>query len=154
MDITMIDEISGSISASMMGGIQPPQQMSDSQRNTVQKTLASFDANNLSAVDIKSILKTFRSEGIRPSAELKAEIEAAGFDTQAMRSVALDARGVGHLPPPPPPKQEDDETLASFLELLEEYQNQKLDKQALQEIKDKWLEAGNSVGNSFISITV
>ena len=149
----MIDEISGSISASMMGGIQPPQQMSDSQRNTVQKTLASFDANNLSAGDIKSIHKIFRSEGIRPSAELKAEIEAAGFDTQAMRSVG-GTRGVGHLPPPPPPKQEDEETLATFLELLEEYQDQKLDEQALQEIKDKWLEAGNSVGNSFISITV
>jgi len=153
MDITMIDEISGAISASMMGGIQPPQQMSDSQRNTVQKTLASFDANNLSAEDIKSIHKTFRSEGIRPSAELKAEIEAAGFDTKAMRS-AGGTRGVGHSPPPPPPKQEDEETLATFLELLEEYQDQKLDEQALQEIKDKWLEAGNSVGNSFISITV
>ena len=149
----MIDEISGAISASMMGGIQPPQQMSDSQRNTVQKTLASFDANNLSAEDIKSIHKTFRSEGIRPSAELKAEIEAAGFDTKAMRS-AGGTRGVGHSPPPPPPKQEDEETLATFLELLEEYQDQKLDEQALQEIKDKWLEAGNSVGNSFISITV
>ena len=53
----MIDEISGAISASMMGGMQPPQQMSDFQRNTVQKTLASFDANNLSAENIKSIHK-------------------------------------------------------------------------------------------------
>jgi len=153
MDITMIDEISGAISASMMGGIQPPQQMSDSQRNTVKKTLASFDANNLSAEDIKSIHKTFRSEGIRPSAELKAEIEAAGFDTKAMRS-AGGTRGVGHSPPPPPPKQEDEESLSTFLELLEEYQDQKLDEKTLQEIKDKWLEAGNSVGNSFVSITV
>ena len=149
MDITMIDEISGAISASMMGGMQPPQQMSDFQRNTVQKTLASFDANNLSPEDINSIRKTFRSEGIRPSAELKAEIEAAGFDIQAMRSSG-GTRGVGHLPPPPPPKQEDEETLATFLELLEEYQDQKLDEKALQEIKDKWLEAGNSVGNSFV----
>ena len=149
----MIDEISGAISASMMGGIQPPQQMSDSQRNTVKKTLASFDANNLSAEDIKSIHKTFRSEGIRPSAELKAEIEAAGFDTKAMRS-AGGTRGVGHSPPPPPPKQEDEESLSTFLELLEEYQDQKLDEKTLQEIKDKWLEAGNSVGNSFVSITV
>jgi hypothetical protein len=147
----VIDEISGSISASMIGGMQAPQQMSDSQRSTVQKTLASFDANNLSAEDIKSIHKTFRSEGIRPSAGLKAEIEAAGFDTQALRS-AGGTRGVGHLPPPA--KREDEEMLATFLELLEEYQDQKLDEKALQEIKDKWLEAGNSVGNSFVSITV
>ena len=71
----MIDEISGPISASMMGGIQPPQPMSDSHRSTVQKTLASSDANNLSSENINSIRKTFRSKGIRPSAELKAEIE-------------------------------------------------------------------------------
>ena len=67
----MIDEISDSISASMMGGIQPPLHMSNSQRSTVQKTLVSFDANNLSAEGIKSIHKTFNSEGIRPSAELR-----------------------------------------------------------------------------------
>jgi len=117
----MIDEISGSISASMMGGIQPPQQMSDSQRNTVQKTLASFDANNLSAEGIKSIHKTFKSEGIRPSAELKAEIEAAGFDAEAMRSTGS-PRGVSH----PPPKQDDEKSLSTFLELLGEYQDQNL----------------------------
>ena len=71
-----------------------------------------------------------------------------------MRS-ATGPRGVGN-PPPPPPKQEDEdkEMLSTFLELLEEYQDQKLDEKALQEIKDKWLEAGNSVGNSFVSITV
>lgn len=51
-----------------------------------------------------------------------------------MRS-AGGTRGVGHAPPPPPPKQEDEETLVTFLELLEEYQDQKLDQQALQEIK-------------------
>ena len=71
----MIDEISGSISASMMGGIQPPQQMSDSQRNTVQKTLASFDANNLSAEDIKSIHNTFRSQGIGLVLSLKLRLK-------------------------------------------------------------------------------
>jgi hypothetical protein len=149
----MIDEISGSISASMMGGMQSPQQMSGSQRSLVQNTLAKFDANNLSAEEIKSINKTFRSEGIRPSAELKAEIETAGFDVEAMRS-AGGPRGVGNPPPPPPPEQEDEESLSTFLELLEEYQDRKLDEKALQEIKDKWLEAGNSVGNSFVSITV
>jgi len=61
-------------------------------------------------------------------------------------------KGVGNPPPPPMPKQED--SLSTFLELLEEYQDQKLDERALQGIKDKWLEASNSVGNSFISITV
>jgi hypothetical protein len=45
-------------------------------------------------------------------------------------------------------------TLATFFELLEEYKDQKPDEKALQEIKEKWLEAGNSVGNSFVSITV
>ena len=127
----MIDEISGAISASMMGGIQPPQQMSDSQRSTIQKTLASFDANNLSAADIKSIHKTFRSEGIRPSAELKVEIEAAGFDAEVMSSVG-GPRGVDDPPPPPPPKQEDEETLATFFELLEEYRDQKPDEKTLE----------------------
>jgi len=57
-------------------------------------------------------------------------------------------------PPLPPPKQEDEDSLFTFLELLEEYRDQKPDEKALQEIKDKWLEAGNSVGNSFVSITV
>jgi hypothetical protein len=116
--------------------------MSGSQRGLVQNTLAKFDANNLSAADIKFIQKTFRFEGIRPSAELKAEIKAAGFDLEAMRS-ATGPRGVGN-PPPPPPKQEDEdkEMLSTFLELLEEYQDQ----------KDKWLEIGNSVGDSFVSI--
>jgi hypothetical protein len=108
----------------------------------------------LSAANIKSIQKTFRSEGIRPSAELKAEIEAAGFDVEAMRS-GVGPRGVGDPPPPPPPKQEDEdkEMLSTFLELLEEYQDQKIDEKALQELKDKWLEIGNSVGDSFVSIT-
>ena len=140
----MIDAISGSISSSMLGGMQSPQQMSGSQRGLVQNTLAKFDANNLSAANIKSIQKTFRSEGIRPSAELKAEIEAAGFDVEVMRS-GVGPRGVGDPPPPPPPKQEDEdkEMLSTFLELLEEYQDQ----------KDKWLEIGNSVGDSFVSIT-
>ena len=150
----MIDAISGSISSSMLGGMQSPQQMSGSQRGLVQNTLAKFDANNLSAANIKSIQKTFRSEGIRPSAELKAEIEAAGFDVEAMRS-GVGPRGVGDPPPPPPPKQkdEDKEMLSTFLELLEEYQDQKIDEKALQELKDKWLEIGNSVGDSFVSIT-
>jgi hypothetical protein len=148
----MIDAISGSISSSMLGGMQSPQQMSGSQRGLVQNTLAKFDANNLSAANIESIQKTFRSEGIRPSAELKAEIEAAGFDVEAMRS-GVGPRGVGDPPPPPKQKDEDKEMLSTFLELLEEYQDQKIDEKALQELKDKWLEIGNSVGDSFVSIT-
>ena len=66
-----------------------------------------------------------------------------------MRSTSS-PRGVGH----PPPKQEDEKSLSIFLEFLGEYQDQKLDDNALQGIKDARLEAGNSVGNSFISITV
>jgi hypothetical protein len=98
--------------------------------------LASFDANNLSAEDIKSIHKIFKSENIRPNAGLKAEIEAGG------------PRGVGNSPPPPPPTKED--LLSTFLKPIEEYRDQKPGEKAIQKINDKWLEAGNSVGNSFV----
>ncbi|HHZ89282.1 TPA: YHYH protein [Candidatus Poribacteria bacterium] len=70
------------------GGQRPgaggPPQLSASQRMATQEILSEYDSENLSKSDIKSISDAFVAEGIRPSSDLKSEIEAAGFDPEVI----------------------------------------------------------------------
>jgi hypothetical protein len=154
-EIILIDSISG-----LNSFVRPPpiSKMSESQKGTVQRILTEYNSENLSAVDAQSINEAFRAEGIRPSADLKSEIEAAGFDVSALRPSGSQV-GMGNDGPPPPPPQgyKDESALDALIKILKEseYQAEILDKNALQEISEKFREAGFSSSNkSLISIAV
>ena len=105
----MVDQISGSSSLAL----RPiePQRLTGSQRSSVQDILADFDAEEVSEADAVAIREKFRAEGIRPSADLRSEIEAAGFDVDDLRPPggpggAGGPGGGHHGPPPPPPPDE------------------------------------------------
>ena len=101
----MVDQISGSSSLAL----RPiePQRLTGSQRSSVQDILADFDAEEVSEADAVAIREKFRAEGIRPSADLRSEIEAAGFDVDDLRPPGgpggAGGPGGGHHGPPPPP---------------------------------------------------
>jgi len=68
-----------------VGQLFGPPQLSASQRMATQEILSEYDSENLSKSDIKSINSAFVAKGIRPSADLKSEIEAAGFDPEVLK---------------------------------------------------------------------
>jgi len=55
------------------------------QRSSIQSILSKYNADNLSLEDAKAINQAFKAEGIRPSWGMKVTIEAAGFDTGALK---------------------------------------------------------------------
>ena len=59
-----------------------------------QEILSEYDSENLSKRDIKSINDAFVAKGIRPSADLKSEIEAAGFDPEVLKPLEAPNLGV------------------------------------------------------------
>lgn len=150
----MLESISGNTSIYGRQSAPAPTSvsLSDSQRSSVQNILAEYDAENLSEEDAQAINAAFRAEGIRPSAELKSAVEAAGFDAAELKPQD-GPQGSGRPPPPPPPS--DEETVISTLfELLEEYEGETLDENAISEIQAKLQEAGFTQRDSYISLSV
>ncbi|MBT3660944.1 MAG: hypothetical protein HOA30_00760 [Rhodospirillaceae bacterium] len=154
----MVDQISGSSSLAL----RPiePQRLTGSQRSSVQDILADFDAEEVSEADAVAIREKFRAEGIRPSADLRSEIEAAGFDVDDLRPPGgpggAGGPGGGHHgpPPPPPPKNEGSDALLTLLDILESYEGETLSSSNINDIQQKFQEAGHARRGSFVSLSV
>jgi len=145
----MLEIISGSVSN--YGRAFAPPSLSDSQKTSVNNILADFDSEAISDADIEAIHEAFRVEGIRPSADLRSAIEAAGFDAEALRPSG-GPKGADGPPSPPPPSDED--AVSALIEILEDYEDQTLDEAALSQIQDRFQEAGYTPRQSFIGIDV
>lgn len=149
----MIGPVSSSIAS--VGQSYQSQKLTGDQNKLIEELLSDYDSGNLSDSDIQAINDTFREQGIVPSGDLKTAIEAAGFDPSELKP-PRGARGPGgaggHHPPPPPPTESSEETVNAFLELLSEYEGETLDANNLQEIQEKWTQAGYSTSGSFISV--
>ena len=154
----MVDQISGSSSLAL----RPiePQRLTGSQRSSVQGILADFDAEEVSEADAVAIREKFRAEGIRPSADLRSEIEAAGFDVDDLRPPGgpggAGGPGGGHHgpPPPPPPENEGSDALLTLLDILESYEGETLSSSNINDIQQKFQEAGHARRGSFVSLSV
>lgn len=73
--------------------------LSSSQLDTISSVLANYDSGNLSESDAQSIIAAFKEVGIKPSEELVAAMEEAGFDAQEVGSLA-GISSQGGIPPP------------------------------------------------------
>lgn len=146
----MLDSISGY--ASVVNRPTLPQALTGNQKSAVQSILSEYDAENLSAEDAEAINEAFHAEGIRPSAALRGTIEAEGFDVSDLRPSGGPKGGGGHPPPPPPPNVDD--VISTMLDVLEEYEGQKLDAADISNIQDKLQEAGYSQRDSYIDLSV
>jgi len=147
----MLESISGSVSS--YGRQGAPQTLSESQRSSVQNILSEYSAENLSEEDAQAIRAAFRAEGIRPFAELKSAVEAAGFDVDALKPPG-GPHGAGRPPPPPPPSDDEENVIAALLDALEDYEDEVLDDKALSQIQEKLQEAGYSPRQSYIQLNV
>ena len=150
----MIGPVSSSIAS--VGQSYQPQKLTSDQNKLIEELLSEYDSGSLSESDIQEINDTFREQGIVPSGDLKTAIEAAGFDPTELKP-PKGAKGPGGAgghgpPPPPPPTESSEETVSAFLELLSEYEGETLDENNLQEIQEKWTQAGYSTSRSFISV--
>ena len=68
---------------------QQASELTDDQKSTVASILSNYDADNITAADAKTIFQKFQDAGITPQKGLKEAIEAAGFDAEAIRSLAM-----------------------------------------------------------------
>jgi len=146
----MLESLSGSVAA--YGRQVAPPTLSESQKSSVQGILSGYDAENLSKEDVQAIRAAFRAEGIRPSRDLKNAIEASGFDASELRSKGGPHGAGGHRPPPPPEAEED--AVSALLEILEDYEDETLDQNALTEIQSKLQEAGYPPRESYLELSV
>jgi hypothetical protein len=150
----MIGPVSSSISN--VGQLFEPRKLTSDQNKLIEELLSKYDSGSLSESDIQAINNTFREQGIQPSKELKSAIEAAGFNPAELKPSKGAGRSGGtaggQRPPPPPPRESSPETVSAFLDLLSEYEGQALDAKNLNEIQQKWTQAGYSTSGSFISV--
>jgi len=147
----MIGPVSSSIAN--VGQLFQPQKLSNDQNKLIEELLSEYDSGSLSESDIQAINDTFREQGIVPSGDLKTAIEAAGFDPQELKPSRRTANAQGPSGQRPPvPEQSDDETVNAFLEILSQYEGETLDAHSLNEIQEKWTQAGYSTSGSFISV--
>jgi hypothetical protein len=93
----MIGSIQGMGGMRPMGGMPPPEPLTDEQKTKVQDLLSNYDASNMTAEDAKTLFKSFQEAGIRGPG-LREAIESAGFDAEALWSLGHD----GQKPPQPP----------------------------------------------------
>jgi hypothetical protein len=70
--------------------------LTDDQKKQVQSILSQFDPKNLTATDAQSIFKQLQQAGIQPGKDLKATIEAAGFNPNQLSSLAAPNTGGVH----------------------------------------------------------
>lgn len=75
----MISSVSNSYSMNRIVQ-QPNQQLTDSQKETVNSILSNYDSSNMTKTDFESMRTEFEDAGIRPSEDLKGIMEDAGFE--------------------------------------------------------------------------
>ena len=61
--------------------------LTDAQKTTVTDILSKYDPTNLSTSDASSILQAFRDASIRPSKDLAATIDSAGFSSDLILKI-------------------------------------------------------------------
>lgn len=134
------------------------QSLTSSQKDSVQGILSQYDAKSLTQKDAKAINDAFSAQGIRPSADLKNTIEAAGFDPKALRAANGPPKGAGKPPPPPPPPRSKDtqkeDVITKLLSALKDYQDQVLNETDILSIQNKMQEAGYAPRNNYLDLSV
>jgi hypothetical protein len=134
--------------------------LSDDQKSSIADILSKYDPENLSEEDVEAIKDELKEAGVRPSAELKAAIEEAGFDAEAFRPSGPPPGGPGQAggpPPGPPPggesEEASEETLKTIASIFEEYDLENLNEDDLDEIQQRLQEARISLPGAVINQT-
>ena len=83
----------------------PAQQaVSAQQADAIKGVLSSYDPNNITEADAKTIVKEVRETGVAPGRPLTIVFASQGFDAQQVGNQA--GIGEGQRPPPPPPSEQ------------------------------------------------
>ena len=134
--------------------------LSEAKKAQVSAILENYDSESLSSNDIKNIQQAFRDAKIRPTADLRDAITAAGFDPAQLRSTDSDtpANKVGGArpgPPPPPPSGNgvDLQKLQSLKEILESVDLTQLDSASSAELISKLNAGGYARTGVFVDLS-
>jgi hypothetical protein len=134
-----IDGMSGIMG---MGGMHPPSELTDEQKQTIQNILSKYDPENIDAETAQEIFDKFREAGITPARGMKEAIEAAGFDAEELRSLA---QPQGNMPPPPPTEGKskiDVSALQSLMDILNQYDLENLSSEDEETLMQQLQSAG------------
>jgi hypothetical protein len=144
----MIDQISSATSASGLSSLFESTSLTDEQKTKIEEILSNYDADTITADDAKAIFEAFKEAGITPGKGMKEAIDAAGFDSEELRSLA----GFDQAPPPPPPSSEIQSTgtstnlnssaLQSLQTILNDYNLTELSQDDQNELLTRLQEAG------------
>ncbi len=86
--------------------------ISADQKESMNKVLSQFDANNLSSADAKKITTAFKKLGVEPGRALEEVMAAAGFNAQQVGQLAF---GAGAMPAEGPGGSKGVDTVRSSL---------------------------------------
>ena len=86
--------------------------ISADQKESMNKVLSQFDANNLSSADAKKITTAFKKIGVEPGRALEEVMAAAGFNAQQVGQLAF---GAGAMPAQAPGGSKGVDTVRSSL---------------------------------------
>jgi hypothetical protein len=79
-----------------LGGMRYRNALTDEQKTQVKDILTQYKAESFTESDAKAIFKEFQDSGITPSKGLKETIEAAGFDSEKLRTMGMpEMQGIG-----------------------------------------------------------
>jgi hypothetical protein len=98
MEVRMIEGVQSVGSVRSFGAMPSLQQLSEEDKEDIQSILSEYDPDNLTVEDAKNIFAAFSEAGIQPAAGMREAIEAAGFDAEKLRTMAMP----NNQPPPPP----------------------------------------------------
>jgi hypothetical protein len=133
----MVSSIQNSLTASQMGQMRPHRTLSDEQKKTVQDILSNYDSSKITTEDAKKIFKSFEEAGIRGGG-LREVISAAGFDADAVWSLAHDGQKPGKPPQGPGGPGGSSKVDSAMLQTLQSILNQ-FDLSAMTEDKEQEL---------------
>ncbi len=131
-----------SISSSLpppSGGLTHNQALSEDQRTTLSETLSAYDPENLTVEEAQSIVEKLSDAGIAPGRELASAMAEAGFDAHGVGELADNEPPPGpppaHPPGARPPQAQNqgfsEEMLSTLESLLEEYEGESIDENAI-----------------------
>jgi hypothetical protein len=122
-----------------MGGMRQRQSLTDDQKKQVTSILSQYDANNITASDAKAIFKAFEEAGITPAKGLKETIEAAGFDAEKLRSLAMpDRQGMGR----PQAMELSEDQQSQVLSILSKYDPENITAEDAKSIFSQFSDVG------------